>query len=78
MDIKIIPRKLKGRLDALPSKSHAHRVLIAQKLARMQNGEAANADNAHGSGIPTFSKDIEATKNCLAQLDSGSPRLNCI
>ena len=39
MDIKIIPRKLKGRLDALPSKSHAHRVLIAQKLARMQNGE---------------------------------------
>ena len=78
MDIKIIPRKLKGRLDALPSKSHAHRVLIAQKLARMQNGEAVNADNAHGSGIPTFSKDIEATKNCLAQLDSGSPRLNCI
>ena len=78
MDIKIIPRKLKGRLDALPSKSHAHRVLIAQKLARMQNGEAVNADNAHGSEIPTFSKDIEATKNCLAQLDSGSPRLNCI
>ncbi len=109
MDIKIIPRKLKGRLDALPSKSHAHRVLIAQKLARMQsaadaealnadgspgqadmNGshhdhtadrvhtEAANADSAHGSEIPTFSKDIEATKNCLAQLDSGSPRLNCI
>lgn len=78
MDIKIIPRKLKGRLDALPSKSHAHRVLIAQKLARMQNGEAANADNAHGGEIPTFSKDIEATKNCLAQLDSGSPRLNCI
>lgn len=78
MDIKIIPKKLKGRLDALPSKSHAHRVLIAQKLARMQNGEAANADNAHGSEIPTFSKDIEATKNCLAQLDSGSPRLNCI
>ena len=37
MDIKIIPRKLKGRLDALPSKSHAHRVLIAQKLARMQD-----------------------------------------
>lgn len=78
MDIKIIPKKLKGRLDALPSKSHAHRVLIAQKLARMQNGEAVNADNAHGSEIPTFSKDIEATKNCLAQLDSGSPRLNCI
>lgn len=109
MDIKIIPRKLKGRLDALPSKSHAHRVLIAQKLARMQSaagnepagadgspGQAgtngghhnsasgcgyagtAGADNAPGSEIPTFSKDIEATKNCLAQLDCGSPTLNCI
>lgn len=81
MDIKIIPRKLKGRLDALPSKSHAHRVLIAQKLARMQSAadaEALNADGSPGSEIPTFSKDIEATKNCLAQLDSGSPRLNCI
>lgn len=81
MDIKIIPRKLKGRLDALPSKSHAHRELIAQKLARMQSAadaEALNADGSPGSEIPTFSKDIEATKNCLAQLDSGSPRLNCI
>lgn len=81
MDIKIIPRKLKGRLDALPSKSHAHRVLIAQKLARMQSAadaEELNADGSPGSEIPTFSKDIEATKNCLAQLDSGSPRLNCI
>ncbi len=109
MDIKIIPKKLKGRLDALPSKSHAHRVLIAQKLARMQSAagtaaanagsspcqvnmndghhchaadcvhtEAASADNAHGSEIPTFSKDIEATKSCLAQLDCASPRLNCI
>lgn len=81
MDIKIIPKKLKGRLDALPSKSHAHRVLIAQKLARMQSAadaEALNADGSPGSEIPTFSKDIEATKNCLAQLDSGSPRLNCI
>lgn len=95
MDIKIIPRKLKGRLDALPSKSHAHRVLIAQKLARLQStagAEAANAcgspgqigtngghpDHTTSSEIPTFSKDIEATKNCLAQLDSELPILNCI
>ena len=81
MDIKIIPGKLKGRLDALPSKSHAHRVLIAQKLARLQSAadtEAASADNAPGSEIPTFSKDIEATKSCLAQLDCELPRLNCI
>lgn len=110
MDIKIIPKKLKGRLDALPSKSHAHRVLIAQKLARMQSAAAAEtaiaggtagipyaavtngaADDhpgtagcspavpdAAGSEIPTFSKDIEATKDCLAQLDSETPVLNCI
>ena len=80
MDIKIIPKKLKGRLDALPSKSHAHRVLIAQKLARLQSAAGAEAAKACGSPgeIPTFSKDIEATKNCLAQLDSELPILNCI
>ena len=65
MDVKIIPGKLRGRITAMPSKSHAHRVLIAQKLAQLQ-----------GTGckdplfIPEFSRDITATKNCLAQLDS--------
>lgn len=64
MDVKIIPGKLRGRITAMPSKSHAHRVLIAQKLAQLQ-----------GTGckdplfIPEFSRDITATKNCLAQLD---------
>ena len=63
MDVKIIPGKLRGRITAMPSKSHAHRVLIAQKLAQLQ-----------GTGckdplfIPEFSRDITATKNCLAQL----------
>ena len=37
MDVKIIPGKLRGRITAMPSKSHAHRVLIAQKLAQLQD-----------------------------------------
>ena len=72
MDVKIIPGKLRGRITAMPSKSHAHRVLIAQKLAQLQ-----------GTGckdplfIPEFSRDITATKNCLAQLDSCSAADHC-
>lgn len=92
MDIEIIPRKLKGRLQALPSKSHAHRLLIALKLAQLQGGEAADSEIPEHTGvcadghtaasdadiIPTFSKDIEATKDCLAQLDASRPLLDCI
>lgn len=72
MDVKIIPGKLRGRITAMPSKSHAHRVLIAQKLAQLQ-----------GTGckdplfIPEFSRDITATKNCLAQLDRCSGADHC-
>ncbi len=92
MDIEIIPRKLKARLQALPSKSHAHRLLIALKLAQLQCGEAADSEIPEHTGvcadghtaasdadiIPTFSKDIEATKDCLAQLDASRPLLDCI
>ena len=57
MKIKITPQQLNGTIEAIPSKSHAHRLLIAQKLASLQ-----------GCGqeiplvIPTFSEDIDATK----------------
>lgn len=71
MDVKIIPKKLSGTLAAPPSKSHAHRVLIAQKLARIQSGRNKDFD------IPSFSQDIEATKNCLVQLDKVMPYLDC-
>lgn len=64
MDVKIIPGKLRGRITAMPSKSHAHRVLIAQKLAQLQGTSCRNP-----LFIPEFSRDITATKNCLAQLD---------
>lgn len=79
MKVKIIPGKLRGRITAMPSKSHAHRVLIAQKLAQLQGSPHNNP-----LFIPEFSRDITATKSCLAQLDlctAGSnpqaPLLDC-
>ena len=69
MKIKIIPSKLSGSIEAIPSKSHAHRVLIAQKLAQLQGQQKANRLN-----IPSFSRDIEATKSCLLQLSEFSEK----
>ncbi|MBQ2846141.1 MAG: 3-phosphoshikimate 1-carboxyvinyltransferase, partial [Firmicutes bacterium] len=60
MNVLIRPGKLLGTIDAMPSKSHAHRVLIAQKLAQLQGQRKEDA-----LAIPTFSDDIDATKNCL-------------
>lgn len=72
MNVTITPRKLNGTIDAIPSKSHAHRVLIAQKLAQLQ-GQRKNDSLV----ISTFSDDIAATKNCLVQLDKQMPYLDC-
>lgn len=72
MKIEIIPGKLEGVVDAIPSKSHAHRVLIAQKLGKLQGQETE-----HSLQIPAFSEDIEATKECLKELDQEIPILNC-
>lgn len=84
MRIKLIPRKLIGTVDAMPSKSHAHRLLIAKKLAAMQ-GNALGSLQEGGSGsepaggldIPAFSDDIEATMTCLSQMDKISPYMEC-
>ncbi|MDO5414554.1 MAG: 3-phosphoshikimate 1-carboxyvinyltransferase [Bacillota bacterium] len=72
MNVLIRPGKLLGTIDAMPSKSHAHRVLIAQKLAQLQ-GQKKNDPLE----VPDFSVDIEATKNCLVQLDKEMPFLDC-
>lgn len=72
MNVTITPRKLNGTIDAIPSKSHAHRVLIAQKLAQLQGQRKTDS-----LVIPTFSDDIAATKNCLVQLDKQMPYLDC-
>lgn len=72
MRIKIIPKKLNGTIDAIPSKSHAHRVLIAQKLAQIQGQSSTDSLD-----IPTFSDDIAATKSCLLGMDNSCPYLDC-
>ncbi len=79
MNVRIIPGKLHGSITAMPSKSHAHRVLIAQKLSQLQG--RASEDPLF---IPEFSRDITATKKCLSQLDvkqeqenSRIPYLDC-
>lgn len=72
MNVTITPRKLNGTIDAIPSKSHAHRVLIAQKLAQLQGQRKTDS-----LVISTFSDDIAATKNCLVQLDKQMPYLDC-
>lgn len=72
MNVLIRPGKLLGTIDAMPSKSHAHRLLIARKIAQLQGQKKASALK-----ISTFSGDIDATKKCLVQLDKEMPYLDC-
>ena len=72
MKIKITPQQLNGTIEAIPSKSHAHRLLIAQKLASLQG-----CGQETPLVIPTFSEDIDATKGCLTQLDQNLPCFDC-
>lgn len=67
MRVEIMPRTLTGTVQAVASKSHAHRLLIA----------AALSDDPAQVSIHTTSQDIEATKACLAQLQEEIPVLNC-
>lgn len=58
MDITIHPKKLKGTVTAIPSKSQAHRMLIC----------AAFADGPTTIICPDTNRDIEATADCLRAL----------
>lgn len=58
MNVTITPKKLSGEIKAIPSKSHAHRLLICAALA---DGETVLR---MGPG----SQDIDATKRCLTAL----------
>ena len=64
MDITIFPRKLKGTVKAIPSKSQAHRILIC----------AAFADRVTDMICPETNQDIEATADCLRSLGSDIQR----
>ena len=70
MDLRITPARLKGTITPPPSKSQAHRALIAAYLA----GGAEQVENLADS------QDIQATRRCMeALLTSGEapPRLDC-
>lgn len=58
MIIECIPAPLSGRIPAIPSKSDAHRLLIL----------AAFSDRETTLLLPSLSKDIEATMECLRSL----------
>ena len=58
MDITIYPRKLKGTVSAIPSKSQAHRILICAAFSR---------EITHMI-CPETNQDIEATADCLRSL----------
>ncbi|MBR2572628.1 MAG: 3-phosphoshikimate 1-carboxyvinyltransferase [Clostridia bacterium] len=65
MIVRIEPRPLKGIVRAIPSKSDAHRLMIAQHLS------GGTPCAAYGSG------DLLATESCLRALRGGKAELDC-
>ena len=55
MDITVFPSKLQGSVSAIPSKSHAHRLMLC----------AALADGPTRIEIPTICDDLYATMGCI-------------
>ena len=64
MDIKIYPGNLYGKINAIPSKSQAHRLLIC----------AAFSDGITQLYCPETNQDIEATVRCLNALGADIQR----
>ena len=65
MDVKVTPRSLGGVVDAIASKSYAHRMLICAALCPSPTAISCN----------TSSKDIEATIGCLTSLGAAVTRM---
>ena len=63
MDVTIAPSRLQGTVTPPPSKSVAHRALIAAALG----GGACTISNL------AQSQDIQATQSCLSALKTGQP-----
>ena len=68
MNIKIRGEKAQGVINAIPSKSYAHRIAICKYLA----GQTPRVDCGQFT-----SKDIEVTTNCLENLMQGITSLDC-
>lgn len=67
MDITITPRRLHGRIEVIPSKSQAHRVLIC----------SAFSDRPSRIYCAETNRDIEATAECLRALGAQILRTDC-
>lgn len=67
MNIKIIPKPLSGTVSSIASKSHAHRLMIAASLCAVP----CQVNISH------MNEDLEATRNCLSQLNDDEPVLDC-
>lgn len=67
MNVTINPKTLIGQINAVASKSHAHRLLIASALSQTPGQVTMN----------TTSVDIETTQQCLQQLKKPFPTLHC-
>ena len=68
MIAKIEKSKIKGKINAIPSKSYAHRIAICNFLA--------GKEPSGKSGCFT-SKDIEATERCLKDVNAGKNEVDC-
>ena len=68
MNVKITGVKTQGVINAIPSKSYAHRIAICKYLA----GQTPRVDCGQFT-----SKDIEVTVNCLENLLEGVRTLDC-
>lgn len=67
MNLRIDPHKLHGTVSAIPSKSHVHRLMIANFLA---GGDALE--------LAKMSEDMEATARCIQTLKTEKvPVLDC-
>ena len=68
MDVRIIPRRLSGSVTPPPSKSYAHRMVLAELLAGCEAFSVS----------PELSDDIRATLSCAEALRRGAfPALDC-
>ena len=63
----ITPNPIRGTIPAIASKSMAHRLMICAALAKTPTEVICS----------TTSKDIEATRNCLAAMNEGKSPLPC-
>ena len=68
MKLTITPAKLQGTITPPPSKSHAHRLLIAAGLS----GGRSTVRNV------SQSKDIQATLSCLAAMGAVPKGVRCV